>query len=225
MENKVLVNKSDLTAVGDAVRSQTGESNLLTLGEMESRIRTLSSGGGSGLPTVSTEDNYKILQVIDGEWQKVEPLCYSETSTEVDLLAEADYPFSYNTMFGANMYVNTPSPIALVEGQTYKVVWDGELYLRTAQTFNVGGINYIAVGNIDALTGVGHTEDPFAIGHAVDGSAIMIVDIFGDYDSCKIRLYEGESETIKTIDPKYLPKDDILTMIDAYMKEALGGVY
>ena len=332
MENKVLVNKSDLTAVGDAVRSQTGESNLLTLGEMESRIRTLSSGGGSRLPTVSTEDNHKILQVVDGEWQKVEPLCYSEVANYAEVLQTTSFELVdgaitngdsdtisltllreiknnviYTVMFDNEPYQTTAlqiegmfmlgnggilgmqdtgepfvlmlmsgelicdaavlaqvedgtHTISIIEGiapaviinspmgyftydenvnayicnvsietsmgefyadKTYIVDVDNKSY--TIQTKNIA--NLVVGGNLSLLGLSENTGEEIALLYAyAEGMYQYILATVDEGEFHQVKISEL-GETIKTIDPKYLPKDDILAMIDAYMKEALGGVY
>ena len=336
MENKVLINKSDLTAVGDAVRSQTGESNLLTLGEMESRIRTLSSGGSSnnisGLPTVSIEDNHKILQVVDGEWQKVEPLCYSEISDYAEVLQTTSFELIdgaitngdsdtisltllreikndtlYTIMFDNEPYQTTAlqtngmfilgnggilgmqdtgEPFVLIltsseltcEGTIVAEVEDGihtisiiegiapamiinspmgyfiydesvnayicnvsvetsmgEFYSDKTYIVDVDNKSYtIQTKNIASLV-VGGNLSLFGLGEDTgEEIALAYAYIDGMYQYGLATIDEGEvhqvkiselGEFVKTIDSKYLPKDDILAMIDAYMKEALGGVY
>ncbi len=54
------------------------------LSEFESNSGTGSSGGsGSGLPDVTTADNGKIMQVVDGAW-KVLALADSAVATYID---------------------------------------------------------------------------------------------------------------------------------------------
>lgn len=62
MSELIIANKDDLTDIADAVRSQTGEANPLSLNDIASEIRTLSAGGGSG----AQADEGKVLKIING---------------------------------------------------------------------------------------------------------------------------------------------------------------
>lgn len=42
--------------------------NITTIPEMLNAIATVVSSASSGLPTVTSEDNGKVLTVVDGEW-------------------------------------------------------------------------------------------------------------------------------------------------------------
>lgn len=46
MSELIVANKSDITNIADAVREQTGETDLLSLDDIANEIRTLSSSGG-----------------------------------------------------------------------------------------------------------------------------------------------------------------------------------
>lgn len=57
MADKVIVSKSKLTAIGDAIRSKTGKTDSMTLDTMSTAITNISSssGGGGGGNTESCE--------------------------------------------------------------------------------------------------------------------------------------------------------------------------
>ena len=55
MSELIISNKDDITDIADAIREQTGETDLLSLNEIPQKIRTISSGTGGG---VSVQANW-----------------------------------------------------------------------------------------------------------------------------------------------------------------------
>ena len=59
--------------------------NLTTIPEMLDAIASIaSSGAGTALPTVTSEDNGKLLTVVEGEWNKADPANQLPTVTSDD---------------------------------------------------------------------------------------------------------------------------------------------
>lgn len=59
--------------------------NLTTIPEMLDAIASIaSSGAGTALPTVTSEDNGKLLTVVEGEWNKADPTNPLPTVTSDD---------------------------------------------------------------------------------------------------------------------------------------------
>ena len=106
-------------------------------------------------------------------------------------------------------------------GKTYIVDVDNKSY--TIQTNNIA--NLVVGGNL-FLLGLGeNTGEEIALVYAYnEGMYQYVLATIDEGEFHQIKISEL-GETIKTLDPKYLPKDAITAMIDAYMEEALGGDY
>ena len=86
----------------------------------------------SGIPAVTADDDGKILQVWDGAYVLVD-MPESEgggTSAETET---AIFPLQEVSGFADGMVVIAPAPFALVEGEEYRVVFDGVEYNLVCQ--------------------------------------------------------------------------------------------
>lgn len=177
---------------------------------------------GRVLPAVSSANNDKILQVVNGnwaladaptggqvDWNDIEDKPFGEVITETDILSLGRFEgFTLNTEFG--MYIHEiAGSYHLTVGECYKVSWDGIEYtceaLDVSQLFN--GVEVVALGNGTAFGYTGNNE-PFVIccGNATGYLTLACLTHTEQPCECHdVRVY-AESTIIKKIDSKYLPE-------------------
>lgn len=188
------------------------------------------TGGETGGSGESVQSDYKQNDSSKSDYIKNRPF-YTEEGEDVDFLAETTIALeNMDGVYGWQQgYENGPN---LIEGETYHVVWGDEEYECKAVSVIVDSSAppYIILGN-PAIIGLGDdTGETFLFGnqYAEESDGIIYgVYIFATSEvvtSKKVRIYQS-GEIIHPLDVKYLPKDDIIAMIDAYMEDALGGDY
>lgn len=130
---------------------------------------------------------------------------YSEQG-EVDILPKADYPFENA------MYVQMQA-FGLVEGNTYKVEFDGTLYECECIAFvNPDGLTVYFIGN-DTEIGGSNNDIPFTVADSSDNMAMIMVATEGT--SHNIRIYQ-DGEIVHQLDPKY---------VDGYTKAQIKEMF
>lgn len=114
------------------------------------------------LPSVSTDDNGKTLQVVDGVWTAVDK--------EIMVLEEKSYPFDgegegYFQVEGLNSaYLENGNNF--IDGETYRVVWDESEYICVAKVTTIDGSSslngdLLYIGNSSLLKETIEPEEPF----------------------------------------------------------------
>ena len=127
--------------------------------------------------------------------------------TETELFPEGDYPFALDESSGFYMFSYSPSPVTLVNGCDYKVLWDGNEYYCTAVLLEVDGDEGIVLGNLSMFDSANEdTKEPFIVMCTTDGSAIAAYTTDKD-DTNKIGFYKindsaDEGKFLQVIDGK-----------------------
>ena len=123
-------------------------------------IRQESNGDSSALPAVTSADNGKVLQVIDGAW-----------GTGVSLDAEDTRELFWQGTINNTVY-NEETATVLVEGERYVVTIDGVEYPETAQSYE----QYVVLGELDENGEPVYNTQPFGVfSHTVSGTPTMAI--------------------------------------------------
>ena len=173
------------------------------------------------IPAVTTDDNGKVMRVVDGAWSAEEMPTSSNVQSDWNQNDEsaADYvknrPFytgsPVETVLLAETTLNVQSQqnglsqfgvenvdFTFEIGKTYKVSWDGTMYSCVASDFNGSGIG--CIGNQQIIGGA-DTGEPFIA--AVDSNTFMIYT--SDTATSHAVAISGYLPEIVKIDEKYLP--------------------
>ena len=199
----------------------------------------------TGLPTVTTDDNGKHLEVINGEWAVAKQNC---TIVKTDVAAEQEFAFALVSSYGKYMYqTDGYAAIAqLVDGETYTVVWDATEYTCTAESMEFGSFSGIGLGNKAILDFGDDTNEPFLFVYLSDYDSNIFVS--NDTETTHtINIYQEEEvisslplvtaadngKHLEVVNGKWVTvafedsalKTDIADYVDSYIEEALGGEY
>lgn len=166
------------------------------------------------------------LGSLEADWNTLKNKPFYTEEGMVDVFSETDVPITdYGYMKGWQQeYSNGTN---LNEGETYHVVWGDVDYELTAIPVLIDSTapSYICLGNT-SIAGVGDdTGEPFLFANQyADTSGLYMVATSETITSKKVRVYQI-GEVVHPLEAKYLPKDDIIAMIDAYIGNVLGGKY
>lgn len=149
---------------------------------------------------------------ITGEIEHITPVPpkylpggFGSVVEEGAVLAECS-PALVDSSDGMNMFAFTEA-FPLVEGHVYTVVWKGNEYTCVCSHMNIG-VTGLGLGNIDLLTGNGHTGEPFVLGVFDDPEAMgfpaMAVALDGS-EEVTVSVTGTIRETITPLPKKYLP--------------------
>lgn len=188
--------------------------------------------------TAPDENGNVDLGDLEADWNtlKNRPF-YTEEGGEVDVLAETEITMSIadagddGTALYQFQYLSAESALfSLVDGETYLLAINGELYEAIAIALENGSVY---IGNTLFLGSDIDNGLPFMVASGVleDGEAPEYVNIIcyltnstDETITIPTRIYQG-GEVVHPLNEKYLPKEAIEAMIDAYMEDALGGEY
>lgn len=146
------------------------------------------------------------------------------------LFSSMNLPFSYTSMFGMYLwetYGDTesypdPKLFDLVEGETYRLVWDGVTYDCVAQYADAGSIVGTCIGNL-GLVGLGDdTGEPFILGVFEDGSDTACLTPQED-DSHGVILYHLTDSGKNIVLKNYSGVDVTYENVDAVMFDTPDG--
>ena len=156
------------------------------------------------LPEVTTDDNGKVLGVVDGVWQKTSISSSGGSSVQSDwnqndnsqpdyiknrpfydagtvlaeVLPETTIPFDFDASMGGYMFLTTPGNEQLdiwnSDWTEMTVVWDGTTYVSQAQY--VDGMK--CIGNVPFVMGTGDTNEPFMM--FIDSGFFIIFSLFDE---------------------------------------------
>ena len=107
------------------------------------------------------------------------------------IFEEKTLSFAYDSTYGAYKNDSNPSLFVPVEGETYKIVWDGTEYVSTAFTTEAMP-GMVLVGNT-ILIGGENTGEPFAMSSMEDGSGMTIFALDAN-ETHTLAVYSGEEE-------------------------------
>ena len=139
---------------------------------------------------------------------KIEPkylpegIGYIETSEGI-WLEETTYEFNASGSY----QMATPDG-KIIDGTTYKTIWNGVEYSHVAQTIEQEGVTYIAFGNL-VFGGFEDTGEPFYVAYAPDfgicGVGIINQPDDGSTVTATFSIVEIV-DVVHKIEPKYLPE-------------------
>lgn len=133
--------------------------------------------GGKGLPAVTSADNGKHLEVVNGAWKVKNP-----NSTIVTLWEENLQAFTPNPQFGNLPCAAFLPSAAITTGETYYVLWEGKEYACVGVDMNLGALTGVALGNGGLLGLSGDTGEPFLIGYnPADGTCAIVTATEGSH--------------------------------------------
>jgi len=128
------------------------------------------------------------------------------TESEV-VLPPTEFEFEYFSDAGVYAAQGLRPAFKLVDGRSYKVVWNGVEYNCVAISFSVADMRTVTVGNAGPLNmGVPDTGEPFLLCYTENSYDDEFNDVFSFDSTATASVIE---ETIHTIDPKYLPDGGI----------------
>ena len=165
-----------------------------------------------------------ILSINLGAKKALEKLGVKVEKTNTVLLPETTVEMIGATPDGYKMgvigEVENPTHIGLVAGKKYEVTYNGVKYVSVCTSVAVDTDAMLVIGAPTEETefGIGFdfTEVPFSItGAIVDGTfgGAMVTVSDQTATSCTIAI-SVETETIHTIDPKFLPAAEVLVLED-----------
>ena len=129
---------------------------------------------------------------------------YVEGVMEIDLLPKQDLTFENYTYMHSALF-------GLVEGNTYKVEYDGALYECVCGTIDDEGVTMDYIGNDTEFGGTNNV--PFIVADNPLYSQGMIMAI-SEGNTHNIRIYH-DGEAVHQLDPKY---------VNAYTKEEIDNL-
>lgn len=154
-------------------------------------------------------------------------------SNEVDVIPLQDLPATgFNETYQRFSTGLIPAPSALVVGETYYVLWEGEIYPCVGQDASAILPNAVAIGNGAAFEAYGMkgNNEPFLIGVPADMSGVMFLSLVDTESKVyTVHVYQMVDKILQVVDNEVkavpLAESAIATFIDNYIEEALGGDY
>lgn len=215
MDEYVIVEKSSLKSMADAVRTTTGSTENIAVSALSNEVANAIAGGG--LPSGGAP--YQQL-VTDGEgnakWQ--DRLAYETDPVETEIIPQTTVAFTDQDGIMTALW---PENFDLVDGQTYTISWDGVDYICTGILFS--GVAPV-LGNL-GLVGVGEdTGEPFIF---MNQGQWMV----GSTESATEHVIgiKGHSAQIVPLDEKYLPEAAFrvrnLDTTKSYSTEEIEEIY
>lgn len=192
MDEYVIVEKSSLKSMADAVRTTTGSTENIAVSALSNEVAAAIAS--SGLPSGGAP--YQQL-VTDGDgnakWE--DRLAYETDPIVEEVFPEQTIAFSLNN----NVYMaSTSQQYVFAVGNSYTVKWDGTEYDCVCSEFS--GMAYI--GNQSILTGTDDTGEPFFI--FAHGTLFFYTANTSPEHTVSIST---KSVEIKKIPDKFLEKD------------------
>lgn len=162
-------------------------------------------------------------------WNELTDKPFYDKVAEVELVPEQELELIPNdTSVDLYQLELTPAPFALTEGETYRAVLDGSEYELICTT-DESSRQVLSHTVTDENT----TVTWFVIQYSapevsdVDGGAVTLA-ISSSEAKHTVALYH-KTTSVKTLDAKFIPMDDIDTRIEeyveAYIREALEGEF
>lgn len=157
-------------------------------------------------------------------WNDLTDKPFGAVGEDTEIFPATPLPFQFDGALGTVSV--SPSPIVLIDGETYRVVYDGEEHELVC--FSQNGALLLIHSELD--DNGDPTDGTFAISYnptlETGGTAVVIIN---DSTSTANHTFALYHMSIKKLDVKYLPMDAIMASvdarIDAYIAEALGGEF
>lgn len=154
-----MVNKDEILAY---IRKTPANTNVNVLGTM------LGDTGGGTLPEVTSDDNGKVLAVVDGTWNK------AENDKGYECVTSEIFDGSITTAEQSGMNVGMQAVSFILDQPTLKITFNGTEYECERQSNPYGGAGYV-YGAPMGQTGYDFSEYPFVVGAAEEeGQKILM---------------------------------------------------
>jgi hypothetical protein len=144
-------------------------------------------------------DSSKLSNAINGLQDSFTNL----TNNEKVLLEEITLDFSYDNFFEYYSSLIENRTFSFVEGEKYKITWDGVDYIKTAFTFTGDGTDCVGVGN-PAAAGLEPNEDPFVI-FSVNENLNLFFIALDEAPTHTIKISKMASTSAKSFGGLYQP--------------------
>ena len=186
LEERVIINKSDLISIGNATRKITGSTQKYYPSELASQLEQ--SGG--------VQPDWNQNDETAQDYVKNRPF-YMGDPVEAVLVEESTVSFVENS----GLYVTEfPSTLEVTAGETYKVYWDGTVY----ECLCVSGAYSMALGNLSIIGAGSDTGEPFFM-DVHNGSGMLIAT--ADTSASHTFSISGIVTEIVKIPAKFIDKD------------------
>lgn len=184
----------------------TGENLVVTINE---KIVSAVADWNTMLNKPFYEEDDGTIHHLDHKYIKD---MYYEERRLMDIVPETTLEFS-GAGDNTRGFINAT---ALVEGDTYTIVWDGVPYTCIGAFVNFDGINMVGVGNWAAIGGE-NTGEPFAIA-CIPANDWYVPIPMTDGTSHTFKI-SGEVDVVTTIPVKYAPVAPIFNLADLGIDE------
>ena len=171
--SKVFIEEDSLTAIGDAIRSKTGESSLLKVTEMPNKINSISGGSEADMSAVLGVD-YNKLQYICGDsvtrmpnmipWANngsaklpLQPACGNGITNMSDVYHDG-WMLSGVPVFGNNVQTAINAYRECTNLSPYNIIIPNSVRLLSNALYNVGA-NYSATSVGEAVIDMTNVKD------------------------------------------------------------------
>jgi hypothetical protein len=154
-ENLVIAKKSDIVEIAEAVRSQTGSTEPLSLDDIANEVKTLSSTGGTIVQANWNQNDETAPDYVKNRTHWVE-------QTFVELLPEFEVGGDYIDLYDVSLFSK------LNQNAKCIVTIDGITYETTAVHYNYNAYEWYIIGNSDLLGESGDHDLHLPFGLFVD---------------------------------------------------------
>lgn len=218
-------NPNDGTHHNEAGRKRFGEyiGAKLAAGGDTILCETSGGSGGASIDVTAQVGQTIIVKEIDENgkptaWESADyqPRTHWSEVVKADIVPQITFTPAYNETFGIPMF--PISPIELIVGNEYTVIFDDVEYHCTAIAGNFRGISFIAIGN-EIFAGGNDTGQPFAVAVLVDMNMYIVECMDLNEHTIKVT---GDNTVVHKIPDAYAPKSDF--MIDVGLSPTTGGL-
>ena len=191
MSELIIANKQDLTNIANATREQTGKSEPLSLNDIASEIRTLSTGGSGG---VSVQAEWQQNDKTAPDYVKNRTHWIEETFVEV--FSDFEVNDTYIDLYDVALFSKlTPNAKCIV-------TIDGVVYESTARHDSYNAYEWYVIGSSELVGEGGDTDSHLPFGIFIDRYDENWGECSDVISTIKI---EAIGETVVKIPEIYLP--------------------
>lgn len=194
---------SNANAARDETFSARNEAQAARDAAKEAADRAEAAGsGGANIDVVAVPGQMLIVKAVDEngkptEWETAERTHWKEYAEVATILEETTLNLAWN-----NNKSDSFKNVEIHPGKTYKVMYNGVPYIRTAQTAEYGEYTGVWFGTIGALQTQKFPDfgDPFLVFGTLGSTSVAV---YAREDGALFSITEVE-EVYHTIDPQYI---------------------
>ena len=176
--SEVLIQESTLSAIGDAIRSKTGSTNLMSPAEMVTAIDGIETGGGETINLMSLKRSSTMKS-------------YGNTSSAV--YGGSAFSFTINPNFVCGFLIMA----VRMQSTNSTLITNNTTMYRTVYLITINDIQDITskddVFSYYKLAGYRYDDDPIIVGTHVNQTADMEKVYNGDFDGITVTFDVGRS--------------------------------